>query len=217
MDPNMPQSSSPEDGAPSPLMTVVEPPAFIGKDERRLQVRAYRFWTSLLKGRTVPMLDDFPRDNLPDFGSRSILIDLTAGSARPAIAFLGVDLREEAGFTSSYVTMAQVPPRSLISRLTDRCLQVVASEAPIGFEAEFVNIRGNDTLYRGLLMPFTSDGDLIDYVYGVINWKEVQGSYLDRGGNPALSGATPLLRVRPEKAFWADGPGPGWLVRSQRS
>ncbi len=28
-------------------------------------------------------------------------------------------------------------------------------------------------MYRGILMPFSSDEDLIDYIYGVINWKEL--------------------------------------------
>ena len=49
----------------------------------------------------------------------------------------------------------------------------LASRAPIGFEAEFVGHRGFPMLYRGILMPFSSDGDDIDYIYGVINWKEM--------------------------------------------
>ncbi|MEO7365061.1 MAG: hypothetical protein ABIW03_01935, partial [Sphingomicrobium sp.] len=28
--------------------------------------------------------------------------------------------------------------------------------------------------YRGILMPFTSDGDTIDFIYGVINWKAAE-------------------------------------------
>lgn len=202
---------------PSLAHAAVEAPPFIGRDERRLQVRAYAFWTSLLNGRQIPMLTDFPKDELPDFGLQSILLDLTAGSVRPAIAYLGDALRQEAGFTHSYVTMAQVPPRSLISRLTDRCLQVVASEAPIGFEAEFVNNRGLDTMYRGLLMPFTSDGELIDYVYGVISWKEVADRRLTQDVHAAIDRAIPLLRDRPSAPIWSSTLGPNWLARSGRA
>jgi hypothetical protein len=35
-----------------------------------------------------------------------------------------------------------VPSRSLLSRLTDHYLQIIANSAPIGFEAEFVGQRG---------------------------------------------------------------------------
>jgi len=45
--------------------------------------------------------------------------------------------------------------------------------APVGFEAEFVNQRNDSVCYRGILMPFSSDGDTIDFIYGVINWKIV--------------------------------------------
>ena len=69
--------------------------------------------------------------------------------------------------------IADVPARSLLSRLTDHYLQIIANRAPIGFEAEFVGTRGHNTLYRGILMPFSSDGDAIDFIYGVINWKEM--------------------------------------------
>ena len=50
-------------------------------------------------------------------------------------------------------------------------MQIIANRAPIGFEAEFDNQRGENICYRGILMPFSSDGDTIDFIYGVINWK----------------------------------------------
>ncbi|MBC7018318.1 hypothetical protein G6O44_26710, partial [Salmonella enterica subsp. enterica serovar Enteritidis] len=81
------------------------------------------------------------------------------------------------GLDTSITHVAQVPSRSLLSRLTDHYLQIIANRAPIGFEAEFVGTRGHNTLYRGILMPFSSGADAeedrIDFIYGVINWKEL--------------------------------------------
>lgn len=51
-------------------------------------------------------------------------------------------------------------------------MQILANQAPIGFEAEFVNQRGSTILYRGILLPFSSDDHAIDF-NGVINWKEL--------------------------------------------
>src|SRR3546814_16354016 len=66
-----------------------------------------------------------------------------------------------------------VPSRSLLSRLTDHYLQIIANSAPIGFEAEFVNQRGVEILYRGILMPFSSDEHTIDFIYGVISLMDI--------------------------------------------
>jgi hypothetical protein len=66
-----------------------------------------------------------------------------------------------------------VPGRSLLSRITDHYLQIIANQAPIGFEAEFTNQHGAEVLYRGILLPWSSDGEAIDFVFGVINWKEM--------------------------------------------
>ena len=70
-------------------------------------------------------------------------------------------------------TLSDIPSRSLLSRITDHYMQILANQAPIGFEAEFVNQRGATILYRGILLPFSSDGEAIDFIYGVINWKEM--------------------------------------------
>ena len=52
-------------------------------------------------------------------------------------------------------TISEVPSRSLLSRLTDHYMQIIANRAPIGFEAEFVNQRSENICYRGILMPFS--------------------------------------------------------------
>ncbi|HET8612565.1 MAG TPA: hypothetical protein VFL92_07350, partial [Sphingomonas sp.] len=100
-------------------------------------------------------------------------------------------------------TIADVPARSLLSRLTDHYLQIIANRAPIGFEAEFVSQRGHNTLYRGILMPFSSDDETIDFVFGVINWKELAEE--DFAAELVLE-VSQALREAPTAPVWADGP-----------
>lgn len=145
----------------------------IGQDERRMQVRAYNHWASLLEDRAFPLIEELDPANLPDFGPHSVLIDFTAGIDDPAVQFLGDRLAAECGAEGAIKRLSDVPPRSLLSRITDHYMQILANHAPIGFEAEFVNQRGASTLYRGILLPFSSDGETIDFLYGVINWKEI--------------------------------------------
>lgn len=187
---------------------AVEAPPVIGTDERRMHVRAYNYWASLLHGRTYPSIEDLDPENLSDFGPHSVLLDFSTGADNPAIAYLGGKLREECNLSGEVRTVDDVPSRSLISRLTDHYLQIIANKAPIGFEAEFVNHRGNNTLYRGILMPFSSDDDTIDFIYGVINWKEIADEALTAELNDAVEQALAQQPVRhaPTAPVWADGP-----------
>lgn len=149
------------------------PPPEIGQDERRMQVRAYNHWASLLQDRNFPAIEDLEPDNLPDFGPCSVLLDFTQGIEDPGVAYIGDKLAAECGATDEIRLLSDVPSRSLLSRITDHYMQILANQAPIGFEAEFVNQRGVTILYRGILLPFSSDDDAIDFIYGVINWKEM--------------------------------------------
>ena len=182
----------------------------VGTDERRMHVRAYNHWVSLLGGRAYPSIEDLDPANITDFGPHSVLLDFSLGIENPAIAYLGKALREECGLDSSVTHIAQVPARSLLSRLTDHYLQIIANRAPIGFEAEFVGTRGYNTMYRGILMPFSSDEDSIDFIYGVINWKELVDTEtqqrLDAEIAAAVRAAPPAVVTAP---VWADGPSAG--------
>jgi len=106
-----------------------------------------------------------------------VLLDFTSGHDNPATQYIGAAIRKECGLADDGVrSIADVPSRSLLSRLTDHYMQIIANRAPVGFEAEFVNQRGLPICYRGILMPFSSDGDTIDFIYGVINWKQAEES-----------------------------------------
>ena len=187
---------------------AIERPPEIGVDERRMHVRAYNYWVSLLSGRAYPSIQDLDPANIEDFGPYSVLLDFSRDPEDPEIAFLGGILREECGLDAGVRKISEVPSRSLLSRLTDHYLQIIANSAPIGFEAEFVGQRGHHTMYRGILMPLSTDGETIDFIYGVINWKEVA----DEETASALAGQVKgALAAAPapqpaESLVWADGP-----------
>jgi hypothetical protein len=147
-------------------------PPMIGADERRMHVRAYEMWLSLLDGRDYPAIADLDSESLGEFGPYSVLLDFAGDRANPSIAYLGRALREEGELGTEVTTVADVPSRALLSRLTAHYAEILDNRAPVGFEAEFISHRGQPMLYRGILMPYSSDGCAIDLVHGVINWKE---------------------------------------------
>jgi len=182
------------------------PPAFVGQDERRMQVRAYNYWAGMLKDRNFPSVEDLDPQTETDFGPYSVLLDFSNGIEDPAISFLGDKLAQECGTTGPIHRLSDVPSRSLLSRITDHYLQILANQAPIGFEAEFVNQRGTTILYRGILLPYSSDDDTIDFIYGVINWKEVADQ--KTADELLLEIDQALDRSAPNKP--QDGPLPEW-------
>lgn len=161
--------------------------AEIGTDERRMHVRAYNYWVSLLDGRDYPSIEDLEPGDLVDFAPNSVLLDFTGGRDNPATPYIGAAIREECDLAEEVLTIADVPSRSLLSRLTDHYMQIIANRAPVGFEAEFENQRSETICYRGILMPFSSDGDTIDFIYGVINWKKADGAPLAQLAVPAVA------------------------------
>ena len=162
-----------DDGVEHSDADLGPPPSPVGQDERRMQVRAYNHWSALLGDRTIPDIEDLEPAELEDFGPYSVLLDFSVGSEDPAVRFVGAKLRDECAVDGPLDRLSDVPARSLLSRITDHYLQIIANQAPIGFEAEFVNHRDIAVLYRGILLPYSSDGDTIDFVFGVINWKEL--------------------------------------------
>jgi hypothetical protein len=164
-------------------------------------------------------------ENVKDFAANSVLLDFTCGKDNPAVPYVGGGIRDECGLDDNVRTINDVPSRSLLSRLTDHYLQIIANRAPIGFEAEFVNQRGDNICYRGILMPFSSDGDVIDFIYGVINWKTVGATEAGESddGLPTLEAmepepveeapiegielaSIPIPSLPEEHLVWEDGP-----------
>ena len=194
------------------------PPPVIGQDERRMQVRAYNYWAGLLGKRRFPLPDRLIAGDLPEFSSNAVLLHFADRIEDPSVLALGAALAAECGDNQPIGRLSHVPGRSVLSRITDHYLQIIANEAPIGFEAEFVNARGATILYRGILLPFSTDDATIDYIYGVINWKELAdqrttdelmheiGQALGNGAvarrKPVLGGAA----SRTPSQAWADGP-----------
>jgi len=178
--------------------------------DRRMQLRAYNHWASLLDRRRFPNVADLAGGALGDIAPHSVLLDLTAGADSPSIAYLGERLAQECGAQGTPRTLGEAPDGSLIARLTAHYPTVLVNQAPTGFEAEFTGLRSTLLLYRGILLPFSGDGSTIDFVLAVINWKELaEAEDSPSRGAGAESGAYDrgAPSTLPPLTDWADGPG----------
>ena len=188
------------------------PPSPVGQDERRMQVRAYNHWASLLGNKRLPLIEDLEPEFLGDFGPHSVLLDFSTGSGTPTIQFIGDKLSKECGLYEDIEELNEIPAGSLLSQIADNYLKILSEQAPTGFEAEFVNAKGATVLYRGILLPYSSDSDTLDFVYAVINWKEVADAetadQLLRQIDQALDASNPAKAEKAEEEPLVHNPTP---------
>src|SRR3546814_13158893 len=81
--------------------------------ERRMQVRAYNHWASMLGERNFPAVEELEPQNLPDFGPYSVLLDFSMGIEDPAVQYLGDKLAAECDAEGVINRLSEVPRRSL--------------------------------------------------------------------------------------------------------
>ena len=188
------------------------PPSPVGQDERRMQVRAYNHWSSLLGDQDLPHIEDLEPEFLGDFGPYSVLFDFSTGSGTPTLQFIGDQLAKECRELEPIETLQEIPAGSLLSKIADNYLKVVQAQGPVTFEAESPNARGQTVAYRGILLPYSSDHDTIDFVYAVVNWKEVADAQtadalleeIDRAMDYGMTAIQPEPVVEAEPAPTAD-------------
>ncbi|MCH8202917.1 MAG: PAS domain-containing protein [Proteobacteria bacterium] len=140
--------------------------------ERRLHLKIFDHWVSLLGGREFPELDEMQSEMEDETLAASFVIDLAPGLSEATLHFAGEQLMADYGGEQPLLgrKIDDLGRYSVIARLADHFLEVVSNRAPIGFEAEFERQDGRQAAYRGILLPFSEDGSEINYILGVISW-----------------------------------------------
>src|SRR3954453_20371002 len=103
----------------APETAAADVAAAIGTDERRMHVRAYNHWVSLLDGRDFPSIEHLEPDNIQDFSPHSVLLDCSCGGENRAMPSLGTAIRAECRLDDNMRPISEIPSPSLLSRLTD--------------------------------------------------------------------------------------------------
>lgn len=138
--------------------------------ERRITFCLYEYWEKLAGESGLPALKNMNRDEIAPFKKNLVLIDLRNGHHQPTFQVIGQDLQEDLENDLTNKPVNDVPRRTMLSRVTDHYLEVLANRVPIAFEAEFVNRNSEKALYRGILLPFSDDDQNINFILGGVRW-----------------------------------------------
>ncbi len=175
-------------------------PLGIGGDERRMHLRAYHYWLSLLRGRDQPSILDLDPRAIADFGPHSMLLEIRRSRGDPRIRYLGHTLREGIAPDRSLSRTTRPTHGSLLPRLAEQCRRIISNRRPIGFQGEFAGLRSGMTLCRGVLLPFSAREDRVEYIYGVINWVELVDAETQRRLETEMASACRIGSARYPKS-----------------
>ncbi len=138
-------------------------------DERRMHLRAFDYWRNSRGDNELPDIKHLSKNGLDPFRDYSVMLEL---DGPPTIRFMGHALAAEAG--------QQVPPGTLLSRLPNHCLAsrigesietAIARKRPVELAATCQFESGEAIKYRGVLLPLSSGGDEVSFIYAVLSWR----------------------------------------------
>ncbi|MCH8202918.1 MAG: PAS domain-containing protein [Proteobacteria bacterium] len=141
-------------------------------DERRLHLVMFEYWRSLLAGRQFPKLSELNPHLTSEIRDYCFLLEFPGKPENALLRFVGKKLEAEHEGDEELrgKRIAELVEYSIIKRLADRFREVRSERVPIGFEAEYDRAQGYTRAYRGILLPFSENGEDIHSIYGVINW-----------------------------------------------
>lgn len=143
--------------------------------EKRITFQLYNYWFGLAEGGGIPSLKALSPEDIVDYKNNMVLIDLRDPDNEPTLQVVGQLLKEDLDEDLALKSTSDIPRRTLLSRITDHYMEVLGNKSPISFDAEFNNKDREKILYRGILLPFSDDGENINFILGAIRWISEEG------------------------------------------
>jgi hypothetical protein len=135
----------------------------ISAPERRRHATVYNYWLSIRGKRDFPALRDLDPLEISDAGPCSVLLQLIGGGEDAEIRHLGETLKADVDVDR----ITDAPRPSLLACIASKLAIVPISRDALAFEDEFTTAAGT-TRCRVTLLPFSSTGAWVDYVYAFV-------------------------------------------------
>ena len=136
----------------------------ISASEKRKHATVYNYWLSIRGDRQFPPIRDLDPLEISDAGPCSALLELIGGGEDAEIRHLGQTIKD--GVTAERISEAPRP--SLLSCIAKQLPVISNARQALAFEDEFVTSEGATRCWVTLL-PFSSTGTYVDYVYGLVS------------------------------------------------
>ena len=138
--------------------------------ERRLHNRALAYWSGLKHEHEFPLVERFNFQKFESISSHGFLLDLITYT-EPTVTYVGDVLYEEAGCSSMPTKLTEISEDSLLGQFARRWEHVTTLGEPFISEYDFTTFAGYRVSCRGVLLPLSTAGNVVDSIFGVISWK----------------------------------------------
>ncbi len=140
----------------------------IGPHERGRHSAVYDYWLGIRGDREFPSIRDLDPLQISDAGPCSVLLELIGGGEDAEIRHLGDTLKPDVAVER----IVDAPRSSLLSCIAGKLAIVAISRDALAFEDEFTTDAG-PARCRVTLLPFSSTGPWVDYVYGFVTSESI--------------------------------------------
>jgi hypothetical protein len=140
----------------------------IDASERRKHATVLNYWLSIRGDRELPPLHDLDPLEISDAAPSSVLLELIGGGEDAEIRHLGELLKAE----GEAERIIDAPRPSLLASIANKLSIVAISRNFLSFEDEFSTDEGTTRCWVTLL-PLSSAGAWVDYVYGFVSFDAV--------------------------------------------
>jgi hypothetical protein len=161
------------------------------REERRLVWRVLRHWRGIANRGRVPRRDDIEPWLLGEDGRNCLLVAVQSPIELSHFLLVGVNL-----------AVALCATDTLAGVLLSHVPRVVSTRRALMIEGSAM-LRKEGILYRGILLPLSEDGVVIDQVLGATNYRSLR----EDEAPPAASSTAPS-RTTPESRGTVSRQGP---------
>ena len=169
--------------------TLAQDPA-----EERVTQRLRDYWNTLRGGQQFPSRVNFRMEAVTGLGPHAFALDLAQDADDPVFRFVGKALTDDCGKDFTLKPLSAVPPHTLLAEVARRYTDVVDRKTPVEFAEEHVGADGSTALFRGAMLPFSEDGQTLDFIVGAITYKK-KSSETTLAAVPAAAPAADTARA----------------------
>ncbi len=137
--------------------------------EQRLTFRLLSYWNRIRGDRLFPALSDINISEIEEMWHLSFTIDVTDPDNH-MLQYFGPDLVSIFGTDYTGEAVSEAMNDVILNNTVGSYLKCMAERKPT-MEAASFSYDGNELRYRTLTVPFSSDGNTIDYLMGTTNYK----------------------------------------------
>ncbi|HZB68895.1 MAG TPA: hypothetical protein VE403_00880 [Sphingomicrobium sp.] len=165
----------------------------IGNQERSRHSAVYDYWLGIRGDREFPTIRDLDPLQISDAGPCSVLLELIGGGEDAEIHHIGDTLKPDVAVER----IIDAPRSSLLSCIAGKLAIVAISRDALAFEDEYKTDAGAARC-RVTLLPFSSTGPWVDYVYGFVTSESVEAEVEEAPEAVADEAEEPLELVASE-------------------